>query len=46
MRLSEMDKAVLALSRAERDRSGKCPCGGSNEMCGCQNKPVAPKEAE
>lgn len=37
MRLSERDKRVLSLSRAERMRAGNCPCGGSDEMCPCQN---------
>lgn len=38
MRLTETDKAILGIIRHEQGRAGKCPCRGSNEMCGCQNK--------
>lgn len=37
VRLSEQDRAVLELSRKEREGGKDCRCKGSNEMCGCQN---------
>ncbi|KRS15632.1 hypothetical protein XM52_22590 [Roseovarius indicus] len=30
---------LLEIIREEQRRGEACPCGGSNEMCGCQNRP-------
>ena len=31
--------ALLTLIDEELQRGNSCPCRGSNEMCGCQNRP-------
>jgi len=38
MKLTPEQIDLLRLVRHEQDRAGRCPCRGSNDMCGCQNR--------